>query len=66
MTKRSKSLQSNLVVRRMQTLCLPDRKNAVKSAAAQQGLIHLYKTHCEAQASDCGACRLYHSFAPQP
>ena len=59
-------LQSNQVVRRMQTLCLPGRKNAVKCAAAQQGLIHLYKTHCEAQASDCGACRLYHSFASEP
>ncbi len=59
-------LQSNLVVRRMQTLCLPGRKNAIKTAAAQQGLIHLYKTHCEAQASDCGACRLYHSFASEP
>lgn len=59
-------LQSNLVVRRMQALCLPDRKDAVKGAAAQQGLIHLYKTHCEAQASDCGACRLYHSFASEP
>ena len=58
-------LQSNLVVRRMQALCLPGRKNAVKCAAAQQGLIHLYKTHCEAQASDCGACRLYHSFASE-
>ena len=58
-------LQSNLVVRRMQSLCLPGRKNAVKCAAAQQGLIHLYKTHCEAQSSDCGTCRLYHSFAPQ-
>ena len=58
-------LQSNLVVRRMQARCLPGRKNAVKSAAAQQGLIHLYKTHCEAQSSDCGTCRLYHSFAPQ-
>lgn len=59
-------LQNNLVVRRMQTLCLPGRKNAIKTAAAQQGLIHLYKTHCEAQASDCGACRLYHSFASEP
>ena len=59
-------LQSNLVVRRMQALCLPGRKNAVKCAAAQQGLIHLYKTHCEAQASDCGACILYHSFASEP
>ncbi len=59
-------LQSNLVVRRMQALCLPGRKNAVKGAAAQQGLIHLYKTHCEAQASDCGVCRLYHSFASEP
>ena len=59
-------LQSNLVVRRMQTLCLPGRKNAVKCAAAQQGLIHLYKTHCEVQSSDCGACRLYHSFASEP
>lgn len=59
-------LPSNLVVRRMQTLCLPGRKNAIKTAAAQQGLIHLYKTHCEAQASDCGACRLYHSFASEP
>ena len=58
-------LQSNLVVRRMQAQCLPDRKDAVTCAAAQQGLIHLYKTHCEAQSSDCGACRLYHSFAPQ-
>lgn len=59
-------LQSNLVVRRMQALCLPGRRNAVKGAAAQQGLIHLYKTHCEAQASDCGTCRLYHSFASEP
>ena len=59
-------LQSNLVVRRMQGLCLSGRKNAVKCAAAQQGLIHLYKTHCEAQAADCGACRLYHSFASEP
>ena len=59
-------LQSNQVVRRMQTLCLPGRKNAVKCAAAQQGLIHLYKTHCEAQAADCGACRLYYSFASEP
>ena len=59
-------LQSNLVVRRMQALCLPGRKNAVKSAAAQQGLIHLYKTHCEAQSSDCGTCRLYRSFASEP
>ena len=58
-------LQSNLVVRRMQMLCLPGRKNAVKCAAVQQGLIHLYKTHCEAQASDCGACRLYRSFASE-
>lgn len=59
-------LQSNLVVRRMQAQCLPDRKDAVKSAAVQQGLIHLYKTHCEVQSSDCGACRLYHSFASEP
>lgn len=59
-------LQSNLVVRRMQALCLPGRKNAVKGAAAQQGLIHLYRTHCEAQASDCGTCRLYRSFASEP
>ena len=57
-------LPSNLVVRRMQARCLPGRRGAVKGAAAQQGLIHLYKTHCEAQAGDCGACRLYHSFAP--
>ncbi len=59
-------LQSNLVVRRMQSLCLPGRKNPATSAAAQQGLIHLYKTHCEAQSSDCGACKLYHSFASEP
>lgn len=59
-------LQSNLIVRRMQSLCLPGRKNAVKSAAAQQGLIHLYKMHCAVQASDCGVCRLRHSFAPEP
>ena len=57
-------LQSNLVVRRMQAQCLPGRRGAVKCTAAQQGLIHLYKTYCEAQAGDCGACRLYHSFAP--
>ena len=59
-------LPSNLVVRRMQALCLPGRKNAVTCAAAQQGLIHLYKTHCEAQASDCGTCRFYRSFASEP
>ena len=59
-------LQSNLVVRRMQARCLPGRIKAVKSAAAQQGLIHLYKTHCEAQSADCGTCRLYRSFAPEP
>ncbi len=59
-------LQSNQVERRMRALCLPGRKNAVKSAAAQQGLIHLYKTHCAAGSFDCGACRLRHSFAPEP
>ena len=59
-------LQSNQVERRMRSLCLPGRKNAVRSAAAQQGLIHLYKTHCAAQSFDCGACRLRHSFAPEP
>ena len=59
-------LQSNQVERRMRALCLPGRKNAVKSAAAQQGLIHLYKTHCAARSFDCGACRLRHSFAPEP
>jgi len=58
-------LQSNQVERRMRSLCLPGRKNAVKSAAAQQGLIHLYKTHCAAQSFDCGACRLRHSFSPE-
>jgi len=58
-------LPSNLIVRRMQSLCLPGRKNAVKSAAAQQGLIHLYKTHCAVQAADCGVCRLRRSFAPE-
>ena len=57
-------LQSNLVVRRMQARCLPGRRGAMKGAAAQQGLIHLYKTHCEAQSGDCGVCRLYHSFVP--
>jgi len=59
-------LQSNHVERRMRSLCLPGRKNAVKSAAAQQGLIHLYKTHCAAQSFDCGACRLRHSFSTEP
>ena len=59
-------LPSNQVERRMRALCLPGRKNAVKSVAAQQGLIHLYKTHCAAQSFDCGACRLRHSFAPEP
>ena len=58
-------LQSNLVVRRMQSRCLPGRKNDVKGAAAQQGLIHLYKVYCEAQSSDCDACGLYRSFAPE-
>ena len=58
-------LPTNLIVRRMQSLCLPGRKNAVKSAAAQQGLIHLYKTHCAVQAADCGACRLHRSFSPE-
>ena len=59
-------LQSNQVERRMRSLCLPGRNNAVKSAAAQQGLIHLYKTHCAAQSFDCGTCRLRHSFSPEP
>ena len=59
-------LQSNQVERRMRSLCLPGRRGAVKSAAAQQGLIHLYKTHCAAQSFDCGACRLRHSFSPEP
>ena len=59
-------LQSNHVERRMRALCLAGRKNAVKTAAAQQGLIHLYKTLCAAQSFDCGACRLRQSFAPEP
>ncbi len=56
-------LQSNLIVRRMQKRCL--QGGVVRGAAAQQGLIHLYKKHCEAQSDDCGTCRLYHSFAFQ-
>lgn len=59
-------LQSNQVERRMRSLCLPGRKDAVKSVAAQQGLIHMYKTHCAALSFDCGACRLRHSIAPEP
>ena len=58
-------LQSNLVVRRMMSLCLPERNDAAKSAAAQQGLIHLYRTHCEACSNDCCTCTLYRSFATE-
>ena len=58
-------LQSNRIERRMRALCLPERNNAVKSAAAQQGLIHLYKTHCSARSFDCGVCRLRLSFSPE-
>jgi len=59
-------LQSNLVVRRMQSACLPGRRGAIKSAAAQQGLIHLSKTYCVPCASDCGVCGFYRSFSTEP
>ena len=59
-------LQSNLIVRRMQAACLPDRRGAVKSAAAQQGLLHLYKTYCTPRAFDCRVCGFYRSFSPEP
>jgi len=58
-------LQSNLIVRRMQAACLPGRRGAVKSAAAQQGLLHLYKTYCTPRAFDCRVCGFYRSFSPE-
>ena len=35
------------------------------ASAAQQGLLHLYKTYCGPCSSDCGVCGLYRSFSPE-
>ncbi len=48
--------QSNRAVKTAAGLCFPGRDMLFQSAAAQQGLLHIYKTWCERLSADCKAC----------
>lgn len=46
----------NRILRIMMDACFSGRGNVFRTAAAQQGVIHLYRTYCERLAFDCKAC----------
>jgi hypothetical protein len=37
------------------------KKKIMKSAAIQQGIIHIYKVYCEANQCDCNSCKIFNS-----
>ena len=47
---------SNLTIRRAVALCFPGRENVLKTVAAQQGVLHIYKMWCEKLSCDCREC----------
>ncbi len=49
---------SNTVIRRAVELCFPGREAVFHTAAAQQGVIHIYKTWCEKLSCDCRKCTI--------
>ena len=50
---------SNKTIREIVNRCFPGKENIFKTAAAQQGLIHIQKTWCEKLACNCKACPIY-------
>ena len=50
---------SNKTIREIVNRCFPGKEHIFKTAAAQQGLIHIQKTWCEKLACNCKACPIY-------
>lgn len=50
---------SNKTIREVVKRCFPGKEQIFKTAAAQQGLIHIQKTWCEKLACNCKACPIY-------
>lgn len=59
------ALQSNRTVRIMHASCFAGRKDILKSAAAQQGMLHIYQKHCKPGGFYCRTCTVYRSFNTQ-
>ncbi len=51
--------RSNKTIREVVNRCFPGKEQIFKTAAAQQGLIHIQKTWCEKLACNCKACPIY-------
>ncbi len=49
---------TNLTLKNTVSRCCPGRDAALKTTAAQQGLLHIRKTWCHKLAHDCKACPL--------
>ncbi len=49
---------SNLSLRNTVQRCCPGRESVLKTAAAQQGILHIRNTWCSPLAYDCNACPL--------
>lgn len=47
---------SNLTIRKAVALCFPGREKVFRTAAAQQGVLHIYKMWCEKLSCDCREC----------
>ena len=47
---------SNKTLREIIKRCFPGKESIFRTAAAQQGLIHIQKTWCEKLACNCKAC----------
>lgn len=50
---------SNKTVREVVNRCFPGKEAIFRTAAAQQGLLHIHKTWCEKLACNCKACPIY-------
>lgn len=50
---------SNKTIREVVSRCFPGKEHIFKTAAAQQGLIHINKTWCIKLACNCKACPIY-------
>jgi len=51
---------SNRILKAAVAKCFPGREAVFRTAAAQQGLLHLYKNWCEKLSFDCKACPVGH------
>lgn len=50
---------SNKTIREAVKRCFPGKEQIFKTAAAQQGVLHIHKTWCEKLACNCKACPIY-------